>query len=347
MKKRLLTLHLLAFIHAITLPWIAYSDEIDWARARELRHNERSGVPLTQEERIYLDQAKAARMNSQATDGDGSNEVATVAQVTVSEDDSPVNTVSAKASDGHEIKFAYRSPKADRPLPAFVFIHGSLGQRRIRELSENLRTNPTQTRFLAAGFVTVAATFRTYGDEPLSRGPILDLQAIIEETRKLSEVDPESVIIFGTSGGGSIALELAANESDSFPAVIIGEPASILFTGMMTDLSMREKSMRDYASLYTAERKTRTEEKISRISSPLLIHHGDVHPLRKINFEILFPAIEAAGKSLLVKTYPGEDHGFYWGNRTTEKTVEAVVQSTLDFVETRINTRPSPILTEQ
>jgi dipeptidyl aminopeptidase/acylaminoacyl peptidase len=54
--------------------------------------------------------------------------LATVAPVPVSEEISPVKTVTASAADGNQFKFVYRAPKADRPLPAIMFVHGGLGQ---------------------------------------------------------------------------------------------------------------------------------------------------------------------------------------------------------------------------
>lgn len=320
------------------------ADEIDWDLAKALRQKSRSGQTLNQEESAYLEKAMQARTRPSSPNpmrGDGIGETPTVAAVEVSEVDSPVKMLTATASDGNRIEVPYRVPIADHPLPAIVFIHGSLGQRKPRELVENITSNPTQTRFLAAGYVTVAATFRTYVDTPLSRGPILDVAAIIQEVQKLPEVDPESVVVFGTSGGGSIALELAAQAELSLPAVVIGEPATVLYTGLMTDLSMRDRSMKEYATLYTDERRKATEAKIAAISSPLLVHHGDVHPLRKINFEVVFPAIQKAEKSITVKHYPGENHGFYWGNRTSEETVNSVVSSTLEFISPFLNSPPA------
>ena len=104
---------------------------------------------------------------------------------------------------------------------------------------------------------------------------------------------------------------------------------------------MRDESMKNYAALYTDERRAATEKKIASISCPILVHHGDVHLLRKINFDIVFPAIQAAGKTLIIKNYPGEDHGFYWGNRTSEETVDSVVSSTLEFIKPLLKAPPA------
>ena len=159
--------------------------------------------------------------------------------------------------------------------------------------------------------------------------------------KTLPEVDADSIVIFGGSGGGSMALEMAGAGESAPVAAVAGEPASVLFTGVMTGIPNRESSMKDFMNLYTEERRMMTEEKINAISCPILIHHGDTHPLKKINFELVFPSIEGAGKTLVVKKYPGEDHGFYWGNRTSEETVNQVVSSTLEFIEPLLKSQPA------
>ncbi|MDF1824774.1 MAG: dienelactone hydrolase family protein [Verrucomicrobiales bacterium] len=343
MKKTTITL-LTATLSLISTGLTA---EIDWDRAKELRRKMQNGQTLSEEDSAYLKTAMEARAagkpsRSNTTRGDGSDEVATVAPVNVSEEDSPVQMLSVTASDGYKLEIAYRAPKADRPLPAVIFIHGSLGNRRLHELVDNVTNGPTPTRFLAAGYIAVCGTFRTYGEEPQSRGPILDSIAIVQAVKKLPEVDSENVIIFGTSGGGSIALELAGSPDADPLAVIAGEPASVLFSGVMTGIANRESSMKDYPTLYTDELREIMERKIAAISCPILIHHGDRHPLKNINFDLIFPTIEAAGKSLRIENYPGEDHGFYWGNRTSTETVEKVLRSSLDFIEPLLTSKPEP-----
>lgn len=344
MKKDRFTATLFSTALSLAMFSTVIADGIDWDRAKSLRQKMKSGQSLTDEDSAYLEkamQARAGNSENEVTRGDGSDEKATVAPVSISEVDSPVKMLTATSSDGNRLEVAYRAPRANRPLPAVVFIHGSLGQRRPHELVDNVKTGPTPTRFLAAGYVVVAATFRTYGESPLSRGPILDAIAIVQEVKKLPEVDPESVVIFGGSGGGSIALELAGEVAAAPVAVVAGEPASVLFTGVMTAISNRESSMTDFATLYTDERRGITEQKIEAISCPVLIHHGDTHPLKRINFELVFPAIQKAGKKIVIRKYPGEDHGFYWGNRTTKETVDQVVKSSIEFIEPLMKSKPA------
>ncbi len=59
----------------------------------------------------------------------------------------------------------------------------------------------------------------------------------------------------------------------------------------------------------------RFEEKIARISSPVLIVQGDgPSELNRFNAEVLIPELRAAGTSLEVRTYPGEPHCFAFAN---------------------------------
>src|SRR5205085_716475 len=87
-----------------------------------------------------------------------------------------------------------------------------------------------QNRFLAAGYVLVEPTFRDRTINPISDEALHDCVAIVEYVKRLAGVDPESVVIWGNSGGGSLALELAG-ETD-LCAAAAEEPASVLLTGM-------------------------------------------------------------------------------------------------------------------
>lgn len=323
-------------------------EDIDWNRAQTLNQRHRKGDTLTAEEKAYLDRALAIRQkrgdapsrDRTGSAGDGSAEERTVKPALVPEEDSPVRRLTATASDGREISVAYRVPKGDAPFPAIVFFHGGMSQSAVENLEQSARTNPTHTRFLDAGYVAVSASYRSYANEPRSRGPILDATAIVRAVKELPEVDPASVAVFGGSGGGSIVLELASEDDASPVAVIAGEPATVIYTGMLPSYSERDSVIRSPQEFYTDEIRERTEAKIAAIDCPILIHHGDQHLLKIINFEIVFPAIESAGKTLVVKKYPGQPHGFYWGNKTDLETLERLIANTREFLEPLLKTKP-------
>jgi hypothetical protein len=45
----------------------------------------------------------------------------------------------------------------------------------------------------------------------------------------------------------------------------------------------------------------------------VLIVHGDIHPLKIINQEIIVPELKAANKPVEYIEYAGQPHGFWWG----------------------------------
>ena len=69
----------------------------------------------------------------------------------------------------------------------------------------------------------------------------------------------------------------------------------------------------DPRELYTDELRQYTRKKMKGITCPVLILHGDKHALKKFNFDVFVPELEALDKNVVVKKYPGENHGFYWG----------------------------------
>ena len=220
---------------------------------------------------------------------------------------------------------AVRKPPGDGPFPAIVFMHGGLGQSSMANLRQNAVRQPTQARFLAWGYVAVTATRRDIRRDPQDRGVVEDTLALVRAVRELPHVDAESVALYGGSGGGTLALEVAS-VSDKLSAIVAGEPGTIIYMGMFTKAHVvtgpdgnptgdrRWDVMNaDPKALYDEGVRKRTREKLAGLSVPTLILHGDVHALKAFNLGLFVPEMEALGKSVTVKTYPGEPHGFYWG----------------------------------
>jgi len=113
-------------------------------------------------------------------EGDGAAAVMhwRVAPVVISESDWPVRVIEAEAADGRPTRAWWRKPRGDGPHPAIVFIHGGLAEFPAAALRRHLTANPVITRFLAAGYAVVMATFRTYEQDVQSRGPIDDVRAV-------------------------------------------------------------------------------------------------------------------------------------------------------------------------
>ena len=250
---------------------------------------------------------------------------------------------------------AVRKPAGAGPFPAIIFLHGGLGQSRMEALQRNAVDSPAQARFLAWGYVTVTATRRAIREDPQDRGVIDDTLALVRQVKKMPEVDPESVALYGGSGGGTLALEVAS-VSDELAAIVAGEPATIIYMGMFTKehVVLDEKGRAtgdrrwdvmnaDPHELYTPEIQRHTRNKLERLSTPTLILHGDQHQLKKFNFEVFVPEMVALQKPVTLMKFPGEFHGFYWGQGRIPPLAERANIRAEEWLREHLPTTPSPV----
>jgi acetyl esterase/lipase len=261
----------------------------------------------------------------------------------VSEAACPAEVITVAAAPA-PVTVVVRKPPGNGPFPAVILLHGGLEPRPIDALKSAAMRQPTDVRFLAAGYVTVNPTFRSRRQNPQTRDALIDSLAVVEQVRKMPEVDPQSVVILGGSGGGSLALELAGETS--LCAIAAGEPASVLFTGMMTEGDNRlllQKIMDDPKSYYTPELKKFTKEKIQKTACPVLIVHGDQHAINKINHEIIIPELKAAGKKLEVIYYPNQPHGFYFGRNGSPEAAKKCFNDCDAFFKKHLATQPKAL----
>lgn len=261
----------------------------------------------------------------------------------VSETACPAEAISISAAAGHKVTAVVRKPPGKGPFPAIIFLHGGLKPFSPDKLKSELLTRPTYTRYLAAGYVTIAATFRSREADPQTRNALNDCFDIVAYVKNMREVDPKSVVVLGGSGGGSLALELAG-ETD-LCAVAAGEPASVLFTGMMTaGMTQRQAAfqemMKHPKEHYTPELQEFTRRKIAKIHCPVFIGHGDVHAINRINEEIIMPEMRKAGKDLQDVGYPGQPHGFYFGGVGDPRAGEKFFNDTHRFFEACLPSKP-------
>ncbi|MDQ3622023.1 MAG: dienelactone hydrolase family protein [Verrucomicrobiota bacterium] len=286
--------------------------------------------------------AIACLSGSTAATADGQDEVT---RPEISAQSCPVEVIEASTRDKQTASAVVRKPPGKGPFPAIVFLHGGLNQRNVDRVKREAPNQPTNSRFLAAGYVTAEAVFRTRSEDPQSKGPLMDYLAIIEQVKKMPEVDPGSIVVLGHSGGGNLALELAGETE--LCAVVAGEPASIIFTGMYNKSTrrrdQRDKMMADPKSFYTPELQKLTREKIGRIACPVLIVHGDQHPINKINHEIVIPETKQAGKKLEVILYPGQPHTFVFGQDGSPEAARKCFKDCDSFFNQYLPTKPTPL----
>ncbi len=343
MKQPLQTIILT--LNIVAQLWSQQTTGYDWRRVVSLREREVQGHDLSQEDQSYLkralealdprkDAAVATRLALVGLTGDGIGEVFHAPPVRTSAEAAPVEILRAQAADGKAVEASYRKPPGKGRFPAIMIVHGGLDSQRPEKRAWFLTDGPVHTRFLHAGYVVIQATFRTYDPNDLLKpGPDLDVEALYRKVRELTFVDPSSIALFGGSGGGSLVLEIAARQKPA--AVIAGEPATILFAGMLKtgEYQPRLQMMGDPWSHYKDENRVRMEQKLKKIQSPVLILSGDIHPLKIMNGEIFLPAARKAGVDITWTMYPGEGHGFYFGSATSTATVDKVMRDTATFLD--------------
>lgn len=300
------------------------------------------GFVTLAEARAYAQQGAARNpARTAGMEGDGAGPLTTrVKPVEIPETESPIQTLDAKTDDGRAMRAFWRKPKGDGPFPAVVFIHGGLTQFPEEVLRRQLTVNPVVTRMLAAGYAVVQATFRTYEQDVQSRGPIEDVRAVVHALAKAPGADANRIALFGGSGGGSIALELGGDPA--VRAIVAGEPATVLYTGMLTtgEYGPRLKIMAAPEKYLTPELRHHTLEKLKTLRAPVLILHGDRHDLHKLNKPLFLPLMQQAGVKVEYREYPGYGHGFYfgggddrWGKGADDKVVGEVVRDVRAFLD--------------
>jgi dipeptidyl aminopeptidase/acylaminoacyl peptidase len=235
----------------------------------------------------------------------------------VSEDMCPLVPFASVAKDGFRGEGVLRKPPGNGPFPAVVCIHPGISTVPLPGLQAFARA-ANASRFLAAGYVVLIPTYRSRDVDPQSTVSLEDSLAVVEHVRALPYVDSQSIIVYGCSGGGDLALEIAA--ATNVCAVAPEEPASLLMAGLLNTKVPKQGERYTGAEgaaiianpkqHYTPEYQKILQTKIARIQCPILLIQGDVSPINRFNAEVLLPELRAAGKNLQVITYPGERHCF-------------------------------------
>jgi len=248
----------------------------------------------------------------------------------VSEVACPLELVEPVARGGHKGLGILRRPPGTLGRPAVVLLHPGITTFSRPVLEALARESATSNRFLAAGYVVLVPTYRSRDLDPQFPGSAEDCLAAVRFARQLPSVDPDSVIVYGCSGGGDLALEVAA--ADHVAAIVAEEPASLMFAGVFNkDSPKRGERFRpgqdplipDPIGLYRATYQTATRAKIARIEAPILLLQSDPvfdfasQSLIEFNKQVLVPELQAANKKIQVTTFVRQSHCFCFvgGNR--------------------------------
>ena len=154
----------------------------------------------------------------------------------------------------------------------------------VAQLETTARSLATPSRLLAAGYAFVAPTYRSRDVDLQSTDSVDDGLAVVEYLRKLPFVDGESIVVGGCSGGGDLALQVAARTSVC--AVVAEEPAIVLMSGVFNNSVAKRGErytpedafflMEDGRRYYTAELQKSFRAKLAKLNAPILIVQGDV-----------------------------------------------------------------------
>lgn len=234
----------------------------------------------------------------------------------------PPEEISYASFDGLLIQgFLYRPPQVDggASCPALVQVHGGGTNSYQRGL------NLTEQYLASKGFVVLAINYRGgsgFGREfqDLSVEDWLwdqarDAGGAADFLRTLPYVNGR-VGIYGGSYGGSMSLSAVSLTPDKFDAAVPMRGAySKLNTLEYTDRLGKIFSITGHGG--TPEERPDTYAKsnvvsrIADITAPVLLMHGELDRRVPIqNFENAVAEFERLGKSVEVKTYPDEAHGF-------------------------------------
>ena len=268
----------------------------------------------------------------------------------------PIITDTVVSSDGERHPNAYRKPLGDGPFPVILFFHGGGRSWDAQALSDMLNGS-TPTRFLNKGYMIVSATRReTYMfkiDNPKSftGGLIYDSIASLEKTKNLPGADSESVVIFGGSAGGSLAIETAAYSD--IAALVLGEASPTRFSGLWAKEIGRSEGRfgrselyKDFDGFYTEDIKKNTRYFFNRIKCPILFLTGGNSGNPMPEMPIFMDAVEYKGDAAKNLTYPAFTHGFYFGGGQvipTGEQLDKIIGDVHEFILPHLKTKPKPL----
>jgi acetyl esterase/lipase len=238
----------------------------------------------------------------------------------VSEAASPIEVITPVASDGHMGLGVLRRPPGRGPFPAVIWLHGGITTVSSERLHGFVRAGATATRLLAAGYLVVAPTYRSRDHDLQSPVSLTDALAVVDYVRRLAEVDRESVVVAGCSGGGDLALQVASQTA--IGAVVLEEPVTAVTAGMFNNSVPKQGErytpadgmflLADPKRYYTAQFQRILRDTIARIECPIFIVQGgrNQNNVNRFNEQILVPEMRAAKKIVEVRTYPDQGHCF-------------------------------------
>lgn len=250
-----------------------------------------------------------------------------------------VEEISIRVRDGRELSAVVSRPAIPGRYPVLLTVHGGLGDRPIdvmRGLAAPDSDSPTVQMFNQQDWVILAPDFRDtwFGAEET------DIVDAVAFARKLPDVDPQKVAVFGGSNGGRLSLRASILSPQSMDCVVAGSPfltnPVVFFEGELSKAPWSEASARAqswmsaardrlHASVRRAAEKTSSayvaflrdhsvEENAERIEARVLLLTSRADEQVPHDFvQGLIERLSSAGNPAEVLTLEQSLHGFYWG----------------------------------
>jgi len=168
-----------------------------------------------------------------------------------------------KASDGVKlVGWIYRAPRPDSSALYVLYFHGNGGNASGR--------SRFHAQLLKLGVNSIAAEYRGYGESegaPEEQGLYRDADAFYAYARDTLGIQPKRLVIYGSSLGAAVAVDLASRV----------DAAGLIVEGGFTSIVDRGQELYPYLPVrFMAKNRFLSIEKIPLITRPkLFIHAGD------------------------------------------------------------------------
>jgi dipeptidyl aminopeptidase/acylaminoacyl peptidase len=247
---------------------------------------------------------------------------------TISDNDEYTAQVFAYMADGQKITGQMNTPKnTTGKLPAIIMIRGFVDP---SIYQTGVGTKPAAAYFAQNGFATFAPDFLGYsGSDPEDpdvfaarvKRPIAVL-TLIESVKKLPNIDPDHIFIWGHSNGGQIALSILEITGKNYPTVLWAPvskpfPYSVLYYTDDSDDQGKglRKELAKFETLYNTDLYS-LHPYWRRIAAPVQIHQGsrdDAIPRKWTddlvkNLKLIKTQLDEKSLEINYYTYPSSDH---------------------------------------
>ncbi|MBS1255169.1 MAG: hypothetical protein MAG581_00968 [Deltaproteobacteria bacterium] len=256
-----------------------------------------------------------------------------------------------KSIDGHNVKLMYvetwdglytaaglRIPQGKGPFPLVLFAYGNGGGGMPWIVEAFEKKAYTINRFVEAGYVSAWIRYRSevelgyniggplirdvrQGGDLFNRSPLEyeDEISVVEQLKKLPEIDADKAGLVGMSHGGEMALKIIS-EYHGLKAVVASEPAAHEYLSLNPDKTafineetqlrnIEEMEMHEIDKVMKRIDLSIAKDRINKIRTPSFIMGRNTDHLQGI-FMAVYELLKSSGKETQWKSYDHDLHGF-------------------------------------